>query len=80
MGPLPLQLWSGMALATCGASLALAIEMVKSSLAVPPLPSAAVTRRATLETPLGGLPETVRVAESKLSHDGRAAPLVRDAL
>ena len=74
LGPPPLQLWSGMGLATRGASLALAIEMAKSSLALPPLPSSAVTVRATLARPAGGLPEKVRVEASKLSQEGSAPP------
>ena len=74
LGPLPLQLWSGMGLATCGASLALAMAMLKSSLAVPPLPSSAVTVRATLARPTGGLPEKVQLAASKDSQDGSAPP------
>ena len=54
--------------------MALAIERVKSSLALPPLPSSALTVKATLATPLGGLPEKVRVDASKDSQDGSAPP------
>ncbi len=55
--------------------------MVKVSLAVPPLPSLAVTRISRLPTsPLTGVPLKVRAAASKLSQLGKAGPSAKVAV
>ena len=49
--------------------------MSKPSLTVPPLPSLAVTVTETVPASAAcGLPENVRVAAVKVSHDGSALP------
>ena len=60
---------------------ATATEMSKSSLAVPPRPSLAVTRTVTVPaSPAAGVPENVRAPASKASHAGSAVPSLRAAL
>ena len=61
--------WSGIGLATVGASLLLLITISKLSLMMPPLPSSAVTVTVVVPTSaFNGVPVKVRVAALKLSQ------------
>ncbi len=65
----------GIAFATVGASLVLAIATSKVSDTVPPRPSSAVTLTEIVPTsPLAGVPLNVRVASLNVNHAGNAPP------
>ena len=67
--------WPAIGLASTGASLVLMTVSMKLPLAVAPVLSVAMTSRFDERTSaLSGVPLKVRVAASKASHDGSAAP------
>ena len=73
--------WSASGSATVGMSLLLSTVTRKSSDTAAPAESVAVTRRSIAPTSaFSGVPLKVRVVASKLSQDGRAAPLLSEAV